>query len=158
MTAEIELTHLSPFARKIANYIIRRHPEWIKFFIKRKDKPTELLIKIPCPNENIKSPLIISTDDMEDEIMVSFDWWHDHFEIYDYNNDEAELFKDVIDRIEEIITEKLVFAFGMKKDDWDSSRAYYQDEKIDVDIIFRDGADRILFRSWSGRYDKEIFQ
>ncbi len=121
--------------------LLQRFPDWTSH--------TELcehgvpLIDVPPPHGG-RFNLMIETD--EDEATLNLGMWHEH-----HGLDEAEM---VAQRVDDLLSERVVIAVSTKDGAWTGSRALPSD---DLQSISPDeNSDTVALHSWRGSFDREI--
>ncbi len=149
---------LSRFAARFARKLFKLHPEWRQFVVGpdlQWQAEGDLAVAVPsrfAPH----APLTIDT--MGDEIIVSWGFFHGHYDSWYGEYMEDEFFAQALDFIDEIITERLVVF-----DHWSprglvgggSCKPEELDECLNDPRYTQDGP--VTARSWLGTYDRGEF-
>ncbi|MEC5398811.1 hypothetical protein [Uliginosibacterium sp. H1] len=141
--SEIEM--LGAFDRAVASGLFQHYPDW-EVHARAEDDGGEkaLVVAIPVPNPRIAGDLEINTFDLQ--VTVHFDRYHGHFDALD---DEAlaligKIVSDSCSVVSYWRDGNLCFSHLSSEADWPDSN---------IDFPY---ADRLVFRSWSGAWDREL--
>lgn len=158
------LNKLDSFSKRSAKFFGRQFSDWKRYFsVKPFDEFSEggtLLVQVPVPAKGFRPIpderdfLTISTDY---SIIVSFDYYHEHFDIFT----EEENFKNAADFIRSIINEEICSVAVFSEDKWLTTTKIKAGEKPDFAklgaefIYFYDSPKEIYVRSWRGTHNRE---
>jgi hypothetical protein len=147
----MNLDRLDEFDRKIAEQIGGAFPDWIERATVETDAYGEqaLVVSIRAPSPNAARPLRVET--FGAEVTVSFDCYHGHFDEFSVGDGRTAL-----DLVHEITSEeKVVVSFWR-----DSQACGAQLTSLDDIPTTNDEfpyANHLCVRSWSGRFDRDIY-
>ncbi len=152
---------LDPFSKRFAKFLFRAFPDWKRYLsVKPFNEDSEagyLLVNVPIPAKGLKfiaddrDYLTISSNG---EVIVSFDFYHDHFDIFS----EKENFNNAVEFIKEILNQEICAAAVFSEDKWRASTKVRAGEMPDLSYYLdcSPTSHEIYIRSWRGTYDQKI--
>ena len=152
---------LDPFSKRFAKFLFRVFPDWKRYFsvmpFNEDSEAGYLLVNVPVPAKGLKfiddekDFLTVSSDG---EVIVSFDFYHDHFDIFS----EAENFKNAVEFIKAILNEEVCTAALFSAGKWRGSTKIRAGEMPDLSYFldYRPSSHEVYVRSWRGTYNQKI--
>ena len=138
----MDLSTLNEYSARVARLILAARPEWAAHAVA---EDGVLVLRVPCPIAN-RPELIVYTD--RDEITVSYDRWHGHFDKWEDPAAER-LSDDAFACAAAILSELVRVAVHMTGNDWSGSGLLYRDEAVPEP----GPGQHVYVRSWLGTYD-----
>lgn len=142
--------NMDEFSKEIEIKFNSRFPGWKKF-----GRPTTyegvtiFEAKVPCPSGDSDDLLILDT--FNEEVTVSFDAYHAHFD--DFGNNDA--YDDALEFILQITSEEWAIVSYWLNEQWNGS-SLLKVTDLPNDNSDYPAANKIKIKSWSGAFDKEI--
>ena len=139
------LESLGGFDRQVAEELFAVHPEWQAFARAENDGgENALVVSLIAPNQSIKNPLEITTEDQE--VSVFFDHYHGHFNGL---NDGA------LSLVEKITSGRYSVVSFWRDAQWCGS-LLCENSSLPNSNEEYPYANKIVVRSWGGEHDKEV--
>ncbi|MBH0000962.1 hypothetical protein I6E72_18600 [Pseudoalteromonas sp. NSLLW24] len=141
---------MDEFSKEIELKFNSRFPKWKKF-----GRPTEyegvtvFEAKVPCPSGKAEELLILDT--FNEEVTVSFDAYHAHFD--DFGNNDA--YDEALEFILQVTSEEWAIVSYWLDERWNGSSLLKVTE-LPHDNSDYPAANIIKVKSWLGNFDKEI--
>lgn len=111
----MDLALLNEYSARVARSIFAAYPGWEAHATAEEGV---LIVRVPCPVDG-RPELAIYTDD--DEITVSYDRWHGHFDDWAEQTEEH-LFDDAYAFAHAFLSERISVAVHMSGSDWAGSQ------------------------------------
>jgi len=140
---------LDKFSNKVASQIIEKFPQWEQHAgVDEYKGEKAFLVKIPSPSSESDNSLRIDT--YRDEVTVTFDAYHAHFDEFE-DPDDA----DALSLVNQIISDEMIVVSYWRDEQWCGSLPVDKNELPSTNEEYP-YANLIKIRSWSGRYNNEI--
>lgn len=147
------------FSKRFAKFLFRNFPEWKRYLsVQPRDENSEggyLVVKIPVP---VKGFRLIPEErdhlriDADGEVIVSFDYYHEHFDIFS----DEENFKQAVEFIKSILNEEICSVGIFSEEKWFGSTSVKAGEKPDLSKFnFSPSNQEVYVRSWRGTYNRK---
>lgn len=144
---------MSPFSAAVVAEILAVVPEW-RDFVREElgaDGRGFFVVELPAPEgSRAIGGLRIATAD--DEVTVSFDHYHAHFERWGVRERGME-HEAASTLVYALLGDELVVASGWDGERWCGSCELAAHEELDPSFL--NGATRLRIRSWSGKLDAD---
>jgi hypothetical protein len=141
---------LNPFARRFADALFSRHPDWRLLANVDGDKADCLIVSIEAPAEAASAgPLLITADD---EVTVGFDFYHSHFD-WPPMFEEMDTAVNALSFIEAILSDEIGVVSYWNGDAWQASSIFERAEAEET--VHPSGATRVRRRSWRGSLNSD---
>lgn len=152
---------LDPFSKRFAKFLFRVFPDWKRYLsVKPFSEDSEagyLVVNVPIPVKGLK--LIADEKDYltissNGEVIVSFDFYHDHFDIFT----EEENFQKAAGFIKAILNEEICTTAVFSGDKWRGSSKVSPGETPDLSnyLDYNPISHKVYVRFWRGTYNQKI--
>lgn len=152
---------LDPFSKRFAKFLFRAFPDWKRYLsVKPFNEDSEagyLVVNVPTPAKGLK--LIADEKDYltissNGGVIVSFDFYHDHFDIFS----EEENFQKAVEFIKEILNEEICAAAVFSDEKWCGSSKVRAGGTPDLSyyLDYNPVSHEVYVRSWRGTYNQKI--
>lgn len=144
---------MNQFSANIAEEIFANYPEWRSFAREEKSKNegTYLYVEIQAPTAaNTVHGLCISTDN--DEVTVSFDFYHSHFEHWAVREAGFE-YEAALPFVQALLSESVAVASWWQGEQWCGSCQVEAGEQPELTVVRE--FNRIRVRSWLGKRNED---
>ena len=149
------------YSKRFAKVLFRAFPEWERYLSLEpaRDNPEggSLVVKVPVPEKGLRS-IPAEEDylriDSNGEIIVSFDSYHDHFDLF---GTEAENFRQAVEFIRSIVKEEICVVGAFNENKWRGAASLKAGEKPDLSKFSNldPPCREVYVRSWRGTYNRK---
>ena len=152
---------LDPFSKRFAKFLFRVFPDWKRYLsVKPFNEDSEagyLTVNVPIPAKGLKfiaEERDFLTFSSNGEVIVSFDFYHDHFDIFT----EEENFKKAVEFIKAILNEEVYAVAIFREDKWRGCSKIRAGEMPDLShfLDYNPSDHEVYVRSWRGTYNQKI--
>ncbi|HZL95572.1 MAG TPA: hypothetical protein VFB99_18085 [Vicinamibacterales bacterium] len=143
---------MDAFSKSAAEQIFESYPEW-KAYAREEtyDGATYLVVDVPPPaSANAEHGLRIDTHN--DEITVSFDFYHSHFDTWNVREVGSE-HEAALPFVQAILSEKVGVASWWRGTEWRGSTHFSRGERPHFE--FAKDYNRLRVRSWQGNLNED---
>jgi len=143
---------MNEFSRSVAKEIFESFPDW-KAYAREEthDGSTYLVVDVPAPpSAKVEHGLRIDTYD--DEVSVSFDFYHSHFDSWQVQEPSSED-EAALPFVQAILAERVGVASWWHGKDWRGSIQFNRGEQLKSDLV--NDYDHLRVRSWQGRLNED---